>query len=230
MVFQEERFSKGATGYDQRIRKLFPFYETIHVAINALLQSLLKPKSELLIVGSGTGAEMLEFGRSSPSWRFLGIDPAQPMLGVATERIATEGLSDRATLVQGFVEDLPLDKCYDAATAAMVLHFVADDGEKLKVLSDIAARLKSGAPFVLVDAHGDLNDPGTELLLEAWKHQQNLAGVEWGEVEKGMTERMKAFHLVPADRIEELLAQAGFSKTRRFFQNFMLGGWIAFKD
>ena len=39
--------------------------------------------------------------------------------------------------------------------------------------------LKFGAPLVLMDAHGDLSAPGTNLLLEAWKHQQNLAGVKW---------------------------------------------------
>lgn len=151
------------------------------------------------------------------------------MLDVARERIATAGLLERTSLVQGVVGDLPADKHFDAATAAMVLHFVPDDGRKLRFLSDIALRLKSDTPLVLMDCNGDLNHPDTELLLEGWKHQQNLAGVEWEEVEKGMTARMKAIYFVPARRIEELLSQAGFSKSQRFFQNFMLGGWIAFK-
>ncbi len=95
-------------------------------------------------------------------------------------------------------------------------------------LAGIITRLKPGAPLVLMDAHAELGTPESELLLEGWKHQQNLAGVQWQEVENGMKERMKAIHFVPASRIEELLGQAGFSKTRYFFQNFILGGWIAF--
>ena len=152
------------------------------------------------------------------------------MLEVAKERVATARLSDRMSLVHGCVGDLPLNIRYDAATVVLVLHFVADDGGKLRLLSDIAARLKSGAPLILMSPYGDLSGPDPKQMHEAWKHQQNLAGVQWEEVESGNRDRMKAYHLVPAYRIEELLAQAGFSKSQQFFQNFMLGGWIAFKD
>ena len=60
----------------------------------------------------------------------------------------------------------------------MVLHFVADDGAKLKLLRSIASHMKPGVPLVLMDAHGDLATPESQLLLESWKHQQNLAGVD----------------------------------------------------
>ena len=38
MEFQQEKYAKGAAGYDGRIRNMFPFYETIHAAINAVLR------------------------------------------------------------------------------------------------------------------------------------------------------------------------------------------------
>jgi tRNA (cmo5U34)-methyltransferase len=111
----------------------------------------------------------------------------------------------------------------------MVLHFVADDGAKLNLLRSIASRLKPGAPLVLMDAYGDLTTSESQLLLEAWKHQQNLAGLTWEQVEGGMKERMQAIHFVSSDRIEELLTEAGFHRIQRFFQIVILGGWIAFK-
>jgi hypothetical protein len=80
-----------------------------------------------------------------------------------------------------------------------------------------------------MDAHGDLSAPGSKLLLEGWKHKQNLAGVGWEQVESGMKERMKAIHFVSLSRIEQLLTEAGFYPIQYFFQNFILGGWIAFK-
>jgi hypothetical protein len=55
MDFQQEKYAKGAAGYDERIRKTFPFYETIHAAINAVPRVYLKPESELLIVGAVPG-------------------------------------------------------------------------------------------------------------------------------------------------------------------------------
>ena len=229
MDFQQERYARGATGYDERIRKTFPFYETIHAAINAVLRVCLKPESELLIVGAGTGAEILELGRTNSRWHFLGVDPAQSMLDLAKEKIEAARLTDRVSLFNGLVGDLPIGKLCDGATAAMIMHFVPDNGGKIGFLRAIASHLKPDAPFVLMDAHGDLNAPESDLMIEAWKQQQALAGVEWEEVESGMKERMKAIHFVSSKRIEELLAEAGFHRIQRFFQNFILGGWIAFK-
>jgi len=45
-----------------------------------------------------------------------------------------------------------------------------------------------------------------------------------------MKERMKAHHFVPSQRIEQLLTEAGFHRIQRFYQNFILGGWITFKS
>src|SRR5262245_53686370 len=229
MDFQQEKYTKGAADYDERIRKLFPFYETIHTAINATLRTVLAAESELLIVGAGTGAEILELRKSNPGWRFHGVDPAQPMLDLAKEKIEAAGLADRVSLFHGFVGDLPIDKFHDGATATMIMHFVPDNGGKIAFLRAIASHLKPGVPFVLLDAHGDLNAPESELMIEGWKQQQVLAGVKREEVESGMKERMKAIHFVSPSRMEQLLAEAGFHRIQHFFQNFIVGGWIAFK-
>ena len=229
MDFQQEKYAKGAAGYDERIRKTFPFYETIHTAINTVLRVYAGPESEILIVGAGTGAEILELGKTNSSWRFLGVDPAKPMLDLAKEKIEAAGLSDRVSLFNGLVGDLPIGKLCDGATSAIIMHFVPDDGGKIEFLRAIASHLKPGAPFVIMDANGDLNAPESELLIEAWKQQQVLAGVKRDEVESGMQERMKSIQFVSSKRIEELLAEAGFHRIQRVFQNFIVGGWIAFK-
>jgi tRNA (cmo5U34)-methyltransferase len=229
MDFQQERYARGAAGYDERIRKTFPFYETIHTAINAVLRVYLGPESEILIVGAGTGAEILELGKTNPGWRFVGVDPAKPMLDLAKEKIEAAGLSDRVAFINGFVGDLPIGKLCDGATAAMIMHFVPDDGGKIEFLRAIASHLRSGAPLVLMDANGALTAPESELLIEAWKQQQVLAGVKRDEVENAMKERVKTIQFVSSKRIEQLLTEAGFHRIQRFFQNFMLGGWIAFK-
>jgi tRNA (cmo5U34)-methyltransferase len=228
MDFQEEKYAKGATGYDQRIRSTFPFYETIHPTMNAMLRGLVRSDGQLLIVGAGTGAEIIEFGKTNPDWRFLGVDPAQPMLDLAKEKIEAAGLSERVSFFKGYIDDLPTGTHYDGSTLGMVMHFVAD-GAKLKLLRAIASHLKPGAPLVMMDAYGDLTTPESQLLLAAWKHQQNLAGLKWEQVERGMKERMESIHFVSGTRIEQLLAEVGFHRIQRFFQIFMLGGWIAFR-
>ena len=99
--------SPAEAGYDERIRKTFPFYETVHTTINAVLRVYLGPESEILIVCAGTGAEILELGKTNPGWHFLGVDPAQPMLDLAKGKIEAVGLADRVSLFHGFVGDLP---------------------------------------------------------------------------------------------------------------------------
>ena len=187
------------------------------------------PESEILIVGAGTGAKILELGKTNSNWRFLGVDPAKPMLDLAKEKIEAAGLTDRVNLFNGFVGDLQIGKLCDGATSAMIMHFVPDDGGKIEFLRAIASHLKPGAPLVLMDANGDLNAPESELLIEAWKQQQVLTGVKRDEVEIGMKERVKSIQFVSSKRIEELLAEAGFHRIQRVFQNFIVGGWIAFK-
>ena len=93
-----------------------------------------------------------------------------------------------------------------------------DDGGKIEFLRAIAAHVKSGAPLILMDAHGDLTASESALLIRAWQQQQNLAGVKWNEVESGMKERMKVIHFVPSKRIEQLLTEAGFNGTQHFFR------------
>jgi tRNA (cmo5U34)-methyltransferase len=227
--FQQEKYAKGAVGYDQRIRNTFPFYETIYPVMNAMLRGFVRSDGQLLIVGAGTGAEILEFGKTNPDWRFLGVDPAQAMLGVAKEKIEAAGLTERVSFFKGYVDQLPIGRLYDGATLGMVLHFVADDGGKLKLLRAIASQLKASAPLVVIDACSDLTTPESQLLLEAWKHQQNIAGLTWEQVENDMKMRMQGIHFVSGNRLEQLLAEAGFHRVQSFFQVFMLGGWIGFK-
>ena len=92
----------------------------------------------------------------------------------------------------------------------MIMHFVPDDGGKIEFLRAIASHLKSGAPFVLMDANGDLNARESELMIEAWKQQQDLAGVKSDEVESGMKERVKAIHLYLPSASRNCWTRPGF--------------------
>ncbi len=226
---QEQMYGKGAAGYDQRIQSLFAYYDSIHAATSAILLCLLKPESHVLTVGCGTGAEILQLGKANSSWRFTGVDPAVPMVDLAQRKVEAAGLSNRVSFFRGFLRDLTPDTLFDAATMSMVLHFLPDDDSKIVLLEDVAMRLREDAPLVLMDLHGDLTTPESDLLLMAWQHQQHLGGASWEEVEDWRKNRFNALYFVPADRIQQLLSNAGFIRVHHFFQNLMLGGWIAFK-
>jgi tRNA (cmo5U34)-methyltransferase len=74
------------------------------------------------VVGAGgTAQEINTAGRLEPDWRFTAIDPSEPMLDLAVRRLTAAGLGGRTDARLGYVEDLPADAQFDAATLIGVL-------------------------------------------------------------------------------------------------------------
>lgn len=139
--------SEGAQIYEHRIPMVVPGYEALHSMAYSLLQLDLEEQARLLIVGAGTGMEIVHLGEDNPGWRFTGVDPSADMVAVARRRVMESGLSGRVELHASFAQELPASESYDAATLILVMHFIPDDGEKLELLRSISARLAPGAPL-----------------------------------------------------------------------------------
>jgi tRNA (cmo5U34)-methyltransferase len=219
--------AEHARNYDEGIRVAGLGYNVLHDLTGALLGSLLPAQAQVLVVGAGTGEEIVQLGTRYPGWCFTGIDPSAEMLAVARQRIAEAGLTDRVTLHVGTVDGLPMDDRYDAATLLLVMHFLPDDGAKLALLRGIAERLRPGAPLVLADLHGDLESAGSKLRLEAWRQRQVNRGIAANNIEEMFRQLPQSVYFIPERRLEALLAEAGFTGVERFFQALLFGGWIA---
>ena len=135
---------KVVEGYDEHIRKLIPGYEVIHLQVDAILQSVLKPNAHILIVGCGTGYELEYLLKRHPNWKFTAVDPSLTMLQKAQEQVEILGKATQVTFVHGETSALPLESCFDAALSILVAHFIADD-IKPAFFKDIYDRLKEKA-------------------------------------------------------------------------------------
>ncbi len=73
-----EAYPKGnrATQYDLDIRKAILGYESLHGMTQSLLQTSLSKSARLLIVGSGTGMELVNYSKLNPEWLLTGVNPA----------------------------------------------------------------------------------------------------------------------------------------------------------
>ncbi len=106
--------------------------------------------AQILVVGAGGGAfEIVAAGSLESKWRFTAVDPSQPMMDISIRRLEGAGLIERTELHLGYVDDLPLERRFDAATLIGVLHHQPGDGAKRALLGSLAARLKPGAPLIL---------------------------------------------------------------------------------
>lgn len=216
-----------AKRYDDTIRRVIPGYETLHAMAALLLASECPAEGTLLLVGTGTGAELASLGPAQPDWSFVACDPSAGMLAVAEERAQALGMSGRVRFHACTTDDLsPEYGLFAAATCLLVLHFVPDDGSKLAVLKSIAARLPAGAPFVFADMYEDPTAPRYRRLLTAWAQWQRGQGIPEAEIAKGLAHVEKDIHFVPETRLAELLDQAGFTAPERFFGAFLFGGYI----
>jgi len=218
-----------ANEYEKGIRRTLPSYDAMLRLTRTFYHSTLPEQAEFLIVGSGSGNEILQFAEKRPHWSFVGIDPSEAMLQIAEERL--KPLPNNMSLHQGTILDplLPSVK-FDAASCILVLHFIDDYQEKLATLKEIANNLKPGAPFVLVSKYGQLGSLETELQFDLWRaywlQHTKLSPSEVAEMEKSI----RSLSFMREEDILSLLRQAGFTEPSRFFATTLFGGWICYKE
>ncbi len=223
--------SEMALMYDKTTRISIPTYDALLSMIQSYFRLQLGEKeASLLVAGAGGGNEIAIWGPSNPKWTFTGVDPSEEMLQIAKNKSVQLGLENRVKLIHGTVDDLPLpDSKFDAACCILVLHFVNDIQEKLKLLRTIKDHLKPSAPFVLVSAYGDRDEAEFQDRLNVWKSFWVAGGREPSKVDEminsGIMNPLK-ISIIPEKQIEQLLAESGFTKITRFYSTGLFAGWI----
>jgi tRNA (cmo5U34)-methyltransferase len=219
-----------ARGYDDAIRSAIPAYELLHESVAAFLPGVIGEQATVLVVGAGTGEEIVHMSRANPGWRFVAEDPSAEMLEVAREKLTAAGAGDRVEFVAGLIEDVPQGERFEAATMILVQHFLPDDGAKLAILREVAARLRPGAPLFLANMHGDLAADDDQARYQAWKRRQMARGMAAEDAEAMFTGLPTVVHFVSEERTRELLREAGFTDIREVFRAFVIGGWVAIRQ
>lgn len=216
-LFENER----ATGYNQFVATWIPNYNYFLDSLPKLLNEI--PQKDLLVVGCGTGNEIERFVKAPEHWKITGIDPSPEMIKQANEKLQN---CNNVTLIHGLVSDLEIEKKYSVATLLLVLHFLDDNGNKLNLLKNIADRLVSGAPFVMLDITGDKNQIKQNL-----KVLRHLLpdGLDEEQINYRLSRIENELFAVSEDRLSELLQEAGFEAPLRFFQSSIYMGWLTTK-
>ena len=212
-------------GYEALARRVIPGYRTLFPLVGALIDPDLPRGARMLVVGAGTGIELVTFKRLRPDLRLHGVDPSLQMLKLARRRVAEAGATDGVSYQLGYAADVAPTPRFDAATLINVLHFVPDDGSKAALLAEIARRLRPGGVFVLFDLHGDPGSEEHERYMPAWRRYWKARGMTADEM-RAFDDRIRdGIHFAPAERVVALALEAGFAEPRRFFKGLLYGGW-----
>jgi len=218
--------------YEKQARIALAGYDACHELSACMLAAALGAgtMASILVVGvGGTAQEIITAAKLEPNWRFVAVDPSQPMLDLAVQRLTASGLAGRAEMRLGYVDDLPADAMFDAATLIGVLHHLPGDEAKNNILKAIAKRLKPKAPLILAANHYAYSSQ--PLLLAAWGERWRMQGATVEDVKIKLGKILQGADPPPSEAVViSLLRGAGFGPAVRFFGSLFWGAWLARRE
>lgn len=213
--------SAHAGRYAEAAPRQVPGHADLHRMTGLLLGERCGPDAQVLVIGAGGGLEIAALAGMEPGWRFVGVDPSQPMLTLAGEMTAP--CRDRVRLIAGYAADAP-DGPFDGAVCLLTLHFV-ERAERLATLAAIRERLKPGAPFVVGHISFEQDEPARS----AWiARHVAFAGTAPERVAQARAAIGTQLNVLAPHEDEAMLAAAGFSGVTLFYAGLSMRGWVAY--
>ena len=209
-----------ATHYNDRITRLVPGYELLHQLTNAQLKATLKDNAHILVVGAGTGKEILALAALNPTWQFTAQDTSSDMLAIAKQAFEEHGIAKRVNVIEGELDKLSTKA--DAALCLLVMHFLKDDGSKKQLLKNIKANLNKGANLFI----SDLMKPETDFEREA--QITVCADLGLSDAGQAYTAQNLESEFYPLDRMRfsELLNECKYGIPKLYFKALGFSGYV----
>jgi tRNA (cmo5U34)-methyltransferase len=209
-----------AEGYDGKWVKMRALNEGLHFCLRMVLSSL-AADARVLVVGAGTGAELLALAAANPGWRFTVVEPARGMMKVCRRRAEEAGILSRCTFHEGYLETLPEGELHAAATSVLVSHFIMERADRVGFYREMARRVTQGGVLVNVDLTGALGTEEFTRLLEVWGAMYRNSGLSFD---------VKSFEgrvgVLPVEEVEGMMVEAGWELPVMFYQGLVIRGWF----
>jgi len=216
--------------YDRKIRASIPGYEALHAMTHDFLGLALPETANILVVGAGTGMELVTLGLAHPHWLFTAVDLSKDMIAICRNAVSAEGLNDRVRIHHGKTDELPQNEFYDAATSILVSHFILSREEKTAHFEAISALLRPAAPLITADLVAKTGNPHFEYFIKVWLTHKVNSGMSKKEVEDDFERSRKAVSFIPEDEYCDILKKTGFADIHQFYRALLFCGWICKKS
>lgn len=218
--------AEHAERYDRQFEGLGAFRDALNLTIHLALEDA-PPAARVLVVGAGTGQELLALAEQQPDWRFLALDPSAPMLEVCRRKIDAAGLEGRVHLHVGELRTLDRDQSFDAATSILVSQFILERAARVDFFRQIARRLAPGATLVFADLTCPSEAEPKARLQRFWARALVRAGLPPERTEAFLDSYERDVAVRTPDEVVSIVQEAGFEPPTALFQTGMIRGWSA---
>lgn len=219
-------FDQQASGYDERWSKTAPIRDALHFLLEAVFAEL-PVNARILCVGVGTGEEIGYLAKRFPHWTFTAIDPSLAMLDVCRKKAEKGGFLSRCYFHEGYLESLPVQPLFDAATCFLVSQFILEQEDRSDFFRTIAARLRPGGILASSDLASEVGSSEYDGLLAAWLNMMLAAGIPAAGLEQMRTAYSRDVAILPATRVASIIQSGGFDKPVMFYQAGLIHAWFS---
>jgi len=213
----------GADAYDGFNSHFRQLSESMYFLTMLALKDLPRD-ANILCVGVGTGADIIDLAKTNPGWTFTGVEPSKSMLDGCRMKLKIEGLTNRCELFHGYLSDFSSKYKYDAVLCYFVMHFI-EKVERKKIYYDINKHLKNEGYFVHAEISCDFETDDFHLHLKNWKSLHGYSGAteeKLSSIEEVLT---KQLYILSPTETKKLVQECGFKNHIQFFQSFMIHAW-----
>lgn len=219
-------FDQQASGYDERWAKTAPIRDALYFLLQAVFADL-PADARILCVGAGTGEEIDWFAQRFPRWSFTAVEPSGAMLEVCRAKAVKGGYASRCRFHEGYLESLPEQDAFDAATCFLVSQFILDPQARSDFFGAIGARLRSGGILSSSDLSCDVASSEYDALLDVWLKMMLAAGIPASGLEQMRAAYARDVAILPPGRIAAIIRAGGFDEPVPFYQSGLIRAWFA---
>lgn len=226
----KSHFKKEAKGYDTKFANIQPVKDALNLNVSIAFTGL-PADANILCVGVGTGDDILNLAPQHPNWKFTAVDPESKMLEICKEKLQDNGLIDRCTFHEGYLDSLPecMGIMFDGATSLLVSHLIADEKDFLNYYNQINLRLKPGGILVNADLAWNKTEPNSQKLFDHWINMIATCEMTSEQVEQYRHSILNVLDLKPPNKIENLIESCGFEKPVHIYKSSLMHSWSSTK-
>ena len=214
-----------AARYDEQFAALAPVKDALHLSLNLALDAL-ADDARVLIVGAGTGQEMLALATAHPNWRFVAVDPSAAMLDRCRTKAQQMGVLDRCRLHVGSLDTLPREEPFQAATSILVSHFFTERDQRRAFFALVKEHLQASGLLVSADLSAEVTEEAQRSQLALWRVTLGRA-MPAEQVDEIMSLYGTEVALSSTVEMQELLKEAGFLAPLSVYQFGAIRAWLA---